>query len=61
MNSKNGWRGWNMRTLMNFVPNCNINFALALDLEDEEDERSRLFIKLSEGSAKTREQFFPPA
>ncbi len=31
--------------------------ALALDLEDEEDERSRLFIKLSEGLAKTREQF----
>ena len=30
--------------------------ALALDLEDEEDERSRLFIKLSEGLAKTREQ-----
>lgn len=31
--------------------------ALALDLEDEEDERSRLLIKLSEGLAKTREQF----
>ena len=30
--------------------------ALALDLEDEEDERSRLFLKLSEGLAKTREQ-----
>ena len=30
--------------------------ALALDLEDEEDERSRLFIKLHEGLAKTREQ-----
>ncbi|WP_341482672.1 signal recognition particle-docking protein FtsY [Fundidesulfovibrio terrae] len=30
--------------------------ALALDLEDEEDERSRLFVKLSEGLAKTREQ-----
>jgi len=30
--------------------------ALALDLEDEEDERSRLFIKLSAGLAKTREQ-----
>jgi fused signal recognition particle receptor len=29
--------------------------ALALDLEDEEDERSRLFIKLSEGLSKTRE------
>jgi fused signal recognition particle receptor len=30
--------------------------ALALDLEDEEDERSRLFLKLSTGLAKTREQ-----
>ena len=31
--------------------------ALALDMEDEEDERSRLFLKLSEGLARTREQF----
>ncbi len=30
--------------------------ALALDLEDEEDERSRLFIKLSSGLTKTKEQ-----
>ncbi len=30
--------------------------ALALDLEDEEDERDRLFLKLSEGISKTREQ-----
>jgi Signal recognition particle GTPase len=30
--------------------------ALALDLEDEEDERDRLFLKLSEGLTKTREQ-----
>ncbi len=30
--------------------------ALALDLEDEEDEKSRLFIKLSQGLNKTREQ-----
>lgn len=30
--------------------------ALALDLEDEEDERNRLFLKLSEGLAKTKEQ-----
>ncbi len=30
--------------------------ALALDLEDEEDERSRLFIKLSQGLSKTKEQ-----
>ena len=30
--------------------------ALALDLEDEEDERNRLFLKLSQGLAKTKEQ-----
>lgn len=30
--------------------------ALALELEDEEDERNRLFLKLSEGLAKTKEQ-----
>jgi len=30
--------------------------ALALDLEDEEDERNRLFVKLSQGLAKTKEQ-----
>ena len=31
--------------------------SLALDLEDEEDERSRLFIKLSDSLAKTRAHF----
>jgi len=30
--------------------------ALALDLEDEEDEHSRLFLKLSQGLNKTKEQ-----
>lgn len=30
--------------------------ALALDLEDEEDEKSRLMLKLGEGLAKTRDQ-----
>ena len=30
--------------------------ALALDLEDEEDERNRLLVKLSDSLAKTREQ-----
>lgn len=30
--------------------------ALALDMEDEEDERNRLFLKLSNGLAKTKEQ-----
>lgn len=31
--------------------------ALALELEDEEDERNRLFVKLSEGLSRTREHF----
>lgn len=31
--------------------------ALALDLEDEEDERNRLLLKLNESLAKTKEQF----
>ncbi len=31
--------------------------ALALDVEDEEDERNRLFVKLSDGLSRTREQF----
>ncbi len=31
--------------------------ALALELEDEEDERNRLLVKLSDGLARTREQF----
>lgn len=31
--------------------------ALALDLEDEEDERNRLLLKLNESLLKTREQF----
>ncbi|MEG2172402.1 MAG: signal recognition particle-docking protein FtsY [Desulfovibrionaceae bacterium] len=31
--------------------------ALALDLEDEEDERNRLLLKLREGLSRTREQF----
>ncbi|MCR5814829.1 MAG: signal recognition particle-docking protein FtsY [Desulfovibrio sp.] len=30
--------------------------ALALELEDEEDERNRLFLKIHDGLAKTREQ-----
>lgn len=31
--------------------------ALALDLEDEEDERDRLFLKIQSGLTRTREQF----
>lgn len=42
--------------LADFRSELQYRLALALDLEDEEDERSRLMIKLSEGLAKTREQ-----
>ena len=42
--------------LEDFRSELQYRLALALDLEDEEDERSRLMIKLSEGLAKTREQ-----
>ena len=45
------------RNLGEFRSELQYRLALALDLEDEEDERSRLFIKLSDGLAKTREQF----
>lgn len=45
------------RNLDEFRSELQYRLALALDLEDEEDERSRLFIKLSGGLAKTREQF----
>lgn len=44
------------RNLDEFRSELQYRLALALDLEDEEDERSRLFIKLSDGLAKTREQ-----
>ena len=53
--------GWLERmeyiNLDEFRSELQYRLALALDLEDEEDERSRLFIKLSDGLAKTREQF----
>jgi len=39
-----------------FKSELQYRLALALDLEDEEDERDRLFLKLSEGISKTREQ-----
>lgn len=45
------------RNLDEFRSELQYRLSLALDLEDEEDERSRLFIKLSDGLAKTREQF----
>jgi len=40
--------------LSEFRSELQYRLALALDLEDEEDERSRLFIKLSEGLSKTK-------
>ncbi len=43
-------------SLSDFRSELQYRLALALDLEDEEDERSRLFVKLSEGLAKTRQQ-----
>lgn len=39
-----------------FKSELQYRLALALDLEDEEDERDRLFLKLSEGISKTRDQ-----
>ncbi len=39
-----------------FKSELQYRLALALDLEDEEDERDRLFLKLSDGVAKTKQQ-----
>lgn len=39
-----------------FLSELQYRLALALDLEDEEDERNRLFLKFSAGLAKTRQQ-----
>ncbi|WP_041720081.1 signal recognition particle-docking protein FtsY [Pseudodesulfovibrio piezophilus] len=39
-----------------FKSELQYRLALVLELEDEEDERDRLFLKLSEGISKTREQ-----
>jgi fused signal recognition particle receptor len=39
-----------------FKSELQYRLTLALDLEDEEDERDRLFVKLSEGISKTRDQ-----
>lgn len=44
------------RTLDEFRSELQYRLALALDLEDEEDEQSRLALKLGEGLAKTRAQ-----
>lgn len=42
--------------LEEFRSELQYRMALALDLEDEEDERDRLFLKLSESLSKTKEQ-----
>lgn len=44
------------RKVTEFRSELQYRLALALDLEDEEDERDRLFLKLSAGIAKTRDQ-----
>ncbi len=55
-----GFRTWledmGYEQVEEFRSELQYRLALALDLEDEEDERSRLFLKLSEGLNKTREQ-----
>jgi fused signal recognition particle receptor len=43
--------------LEEFRSELQYRLALALDLEDEEDEHNRLILKLSESLARTREQF----
>ncbi|ADU62863.1 MAG: signal recognition particle-docking protein FtsY [Pseudodesulfovibrio sp.] len=44
------------QSVADFKSELQFRLALALELEDEEDERDRLFLKLSDGIAKTREQ-----
>ncbi len=55
------FRAWLTRMEYSYVEEfrseLQYRLALALDLEDEEDERNRLFLKLSHGLARTREQF----
>lgn len=54
------FRGWLNRMgyvrVDDFSSELQYRLAVALDLEDEEDERNRLFLKFSNGLAKTREQ-----
>lgn len=55
------FRAWlermDYRHLEDFRSELQYRLALALDLEDEEDERDRLFLKLQSGLARTRERF----
>lgn len=54
------FRAWleamDYRYVADFRSELQYRLALALDLEDEEDERNRLFLKLSAGLSRTREQ-----
>ena len=45
------------RQVEEFRSELQYRLALALDMEDEEDERNRLFLKISQGLSRTREQF----
>ena len=45
------------RQVEEFRSELQYRLALALDIEDEEDERNRLFLKISQGLSRTREQF----
>jgi len=48
------------RYLEDFRSELQYRLALALDMEDEEDERDRLFLKLQTGLARTRERLAQP-
>ncbi len=56
-----GFQDWlarmEYRQVEEFRSELQYRLALALDLEDEEDERNRLFLKFSQGLTRTREQF----
>ncbi len=55
------FRAWLVRNeyekLSEFRSELQYRLAIALELEDEEDERERIFLKLRDGLARTREQF----
>lgn len=55
------FRAWlgrmDYRRLEDFRSELQYRLALALDLEDEEDERDRLFLKLQDGLSRTRARF----
>ncbi len=55
------FKGWlermDYRWLEDFRSELQYRLALALDMEDEEDERDRLFSKLQSGLARTRARF----